>query len=124
MNLAGNETNHPEKIKKDMHTAGAALPKSFYMNAIGYLPDGTPMNRAGNNVNHPERIGPDLHKNGSPLPPPLKGYVNDIGYTPDGTPMDKARAGAKKCFRQWLLVICCRCCCCFCWSFVFTKDSV
>ncbi|CAE8683950.1 unnamed protein product, partial [Polarella glacialis] len=90
MNLAGNETNHPEKIKKDMHTPGSTLPFSFYMNAVGYLPDGTPLNMAGNNVNHPERIGPDLHKNGSPLPPPLKGYVNDIGYTPDGTPMDKA----------------------------------
>ncbi|CAE8603784.1 unnamed protein product [Polarella glacialis] len=90
MNLAGNETNHPEKIKKDMHTPGSTLPISFYMNAVGYLPDGTPLNMAGNNVNHPERIGPDLHKNGSPLPPPLKGYVNDIGYTPDGTPMDKA----------------------------------
>ncbi|CAE8624804.1 unnamed protein product, partial [Polarella glacialis] len=92
MNLAGNETNHPEKIKKDMHTPGSTLPKSFYMNAVGYLPDGTPLNRAGNEVNHPEKIGPDPHKNGSPLPPPLKGYVNvnDIGYTPDGTPMDKA----------------------------------
>ncbi|CAE8646334.1 unnamed protein product, partial [Polarella glacialis] len=90
MNLAGNETNHPEKIKKDMHTPGATLPKSFYMNAVGYLPDGTPLNMAGNEVNHPEKIGPDPHKNGSPLPPPLKGYVNDIGYTPDGTPMDKA----------------------------------
>ncbi|CAE8708011.1 unnamed protein product [Polarella glacialis] len=98
MNLAGNETNHPEKIKKDMHTAGSTLPKSFYMNAVGYLPDGTAMNTAGNNVNHPERIGPDLHKNGSPLPPPLKGYVNDIGYTPDGTPMDKAgNLSVKKC---------------------------
>ncbi|CAE8671661.1 unnamed protein product [Polarella glacialis] len=90
MNLAGNETNHPEKIKKDMHTPGSTLPKSFYMNAVGYLPDGTPLNMAGNEVNHPEKIGPDPHKNGSPLPPPLKGYVNDIGYTPDGTPMDKA----------------------------------
>ncbi|CAE8592741.1 unnamed protein product [Polarella glacialis] len=90
MNLAGNETNHPEKIKKDMHTPGSTLPKSFYMNAVGYLPDGTPLIMAGNEVNHPEKIGPDPHKNGSPLPPPLKGYVNDIGYTPDGTPMDKA----------------------------------
>jgi hypothetical protein len=63
MNLAGNETNHPEKIKKDMHTPGSTLPISFYMNAVGYLPDGTPLNMAGNNVNHPERIGPDLHKN-------------------------------------------------------------
>ncbi|CAE8600864.1 unnamed protein product [Polarella glacialis] len=90
MNLAGNETNHPEKIKKDMHTPGSTLPKSFYMNAVGYLPDGTPLNMAGNEVNHPEKIKPDSHKNGSPLPPPLKGYVNDIGYTPDGTPMDKA----------------------------------
>ncbi|CAE8646335.1 unnamed protein product, partial [Polarella glacialis] len=98
MNLAGNETNHPEKIKKDMHTPGSTLPISFYMNAVGYLPDGTPLNMAGNNVNHPERIGPDLHKNGSPLPPPLKGYVNDIGYTPDGTPMDKAgNLSVKKC---------------------------
>ncbi|CAE8591092.1 unnamed protein product [Polarella glacialis] len=61
------------------------------MNAVGYLPDGTPLNMAGNEVNHPEKIGPDPHKNGSPLPPPLKGYVNDIGYTPDGTPMDKAQ---------------------------------
>jgi hypothetical protein len=50
MNLAGNETNHPEKIKKDMHTPGATLPKSFYMNAVGYLPDGTPLNMAGNEV--------------------------------------------------------------------------
>ncbi|CAE8593364.1 unnamed protein product, partial [Polarella glacialis] len=54
MNLAGNERNHPEKIKKDMHTPGSTLPISFYMNAVGYLPDGTPLNMAGNNVNHPE----------------------------------------------------------------------
>ncbi|CAE8636842.1 unnamed protein product [Polarella glacialis] len=90
MNLAGNNMNHPERIGKDSHTPGSTLPTSFYMNAVGYLPDGTPLNMAGNNVNHPERIGPDMHKNGSPLPPPLKGYVNDIGYTPDGTPMNKA----------------------------------
>ncbi|CAE8686149.1 unnamed protein product [Polarella glacialis] len=49
MNLAGNETNHPEKIK-NMHTPGSTLPKSFYMNAVGYLPDGTPLNMAGNEV--------------------------------------------------------------------------
>ncbi|CAE8655309.1 unnamed protein product [Polarella glacialis] len=90
MNLAGNNMNHPERIGKDSHTPGSTLPTSFYMNAVGYLPDGTPLNMAGNNVNHPERIGPDMHKDGSPLPPPLKGYVNDIGYTPDGTPMNKA----------------------------------
>ncbi|CAE8640485.1 unnamed protein product [Polarella glacialis] len=93
MNLAGNETNHPEKIKKNMHTPGSALPKSFYMNAVGYLPDGTPLNMAGNEVTRStilRRLGQIRTRTDLLCRPPLKGYVNDIGYTPDGTPMDKA----------------------------------
>jgi len=66
------------------------MPTSYYLNSIGYLPDGTPLNTAGNGVNHPERVGPDPHRNGSPLLPPLKGFVNAIGYLPDGTPMKTA----------------------------------
>jgi len=33
---------------EDLHKAGSALPKSYYFNEIGYLPDGTPLNMAGN----------------------------------------------------------------------------
>ena len=53
MNAAGNAMNHPERMRPDVHQAGAPLPRGLFANDVGYLPDGTPMNRAGNALNHP-----------------------------------------------------------------------
>merc|ERR1712086_262789 len=55
-NLAGNEVNHPENIKADPHTPGAALPKAVFCNDVGYFPDGTAYNLAGNEINHPLNV--------------------------------------------------------------------
>ena len=83
---AGNNFFRPGSV--DPHMDGSPLPKSYYVNDVGYLPDGTSLATAGNNFFRPGSVDP--HMPGSPLPPPLKGYMNDAGYLPDGTPIDRA----------------------------------
>eukprot|EP00971_Amphidinium_carterae_P077987 1542832-Amphidinium_carterae.1 len=49
-NLAtcGNQWFRPGTV--DPHTPGTPLPTSYYVNDVGYLPDGTSLALAGNNV--------------------------------------------------------------------------